>query len=163
MPKINLIKRSTITIDEFRSWLVQLIQDKKGALPDLNDWKLIKEQLDKVGKRSTDNDQTGYSILQNDDDEPGRCIGFEPYDMQFTLDLLERLCITDDFKYTTEDLNSYNDGLINQFYDEYVREVKPTEWEADGVLACAVRETYKEYQYGETKTDTTDDAPIYSS
>lgn len=145
MPKINLIKRSTVTIDEFRSWLHQLIQDKKGALPDLDDWKLIKEHLDKVGKRVVQDDTTGYSICQGEDDYPE----FEPYDMQFTLDLLDRLCIDTDIKYDT----NYKDGLINEFYDEYVRDIKTTEWEVDEMLACTIRETHKEYENGETKTE----------
>lgn len=50
MTKINLANRTGITIDEFKTWLNNLIIDKKGALPDLADWKDIKEMLDKVGK-----------------------------------------------------------------------------------------------------------------
>lgn len=38
----------TITIAEFKSWLAGLIQGKRGALPDMEDWKLIKQMLDKV-------------------------------------------------------------------------------------------------------------------
>ena len=48
MTQINLLKRRKMTVDEFKTWLNQLITDKKGALPDLNDWKKIKETLDKV-------------------------------------------------------------------------------------------------------------------
>ncbi len=116
--KINLSK-DRITIDEFRTWLQQLIADKKGALPDLNDWKLIKEQLDKVASRPSDSNGPGYSIL--DDDDEYDCTGFdpEPYDFQFTIDLLSELC------QEAEDM--YNevygrDGLHNQFYDEYIKD-----------------------------------------
>ena len=38
----------TITFNEFRLWLTGLIQGKKGALPDIDDWKEIKKQLDRV-------------------------------------------------------------------------------------------------------------------
>lgn len=37
-----------ISIDEFRSFLTGLIIGKGGALPDLNDWKIIKKMLDRV-------------------------------------------------------------------------------------------------------------------
>lgn len=37
-----------MTFSEFKKWLTQLVIDKKGALPDLNDWKVIKEKLDSV-------------------------------------------------------------------------------------------------------------------
>lgn len=136
MPKINLIKRQTITIDEFRSWLHQLIQDKKGALPDLNDWKVIKNQLDKVDKRST-SDETGYSIIQNDDDEyPFACGGAEPYEMQLTLDLLDQLHIERESEYDPGAL--IRDGVFNDYYHEYLENIKTT---------------YKEYDDGETKTE----------
>lgn len=48
MVKINLLKHQGLSFEGFKSWLNQLIADKKGALPDLNDWKLIKEKLEKV-------------------------------------------------------------------------------------------------------------------
>lgn len=41
-------KDKTITFSEFKSWLTGLIVAKKGALPDLEDWKEIKNQLDNV-------------------------------------------------------------------------------------------------------------------
>ena len=37
-----------MTLTEFKLWLTQLIFDKQGALPDFNDWKVIKEKLDTV-------------------------------------------------------------------------------------------------------------------
>lgn len=40
--------KETITFDEFRAWLTGLIEGKRGALPDLDDWKKIKKMLDKV-------------------------------------------------------------------------------------------------------------------
>jgi hypothetical protein len=132
---IDLTKRESISIDEFRNWLHKLIQDKKGAIPDLNDWKLIKEQLDKVGKRTMD-DGSGYSILQSDDDEYAfACGGAEPYDMQFTIDLLDRLCDEAEQMYNVEN----RDGLHNQFYDEYAHS-------RGGIK-------YKEYDDGQTKTE----------
>lgn len=151
MPRINLIKRQTLSIDEFRSWLNQLIQDKKGALPDLNDWKLIKEQLDKVGKRTIVDDGTGYSLFNDDDGYAFACGGAEPFDMQYTLDLLDKLSIEEDFAYTSNVLA--RDGVFNDYYNEYVRDIKTTEWEANELLASAVREIYKEYENGETKTE----------
>ncbi len=43
-----MINKETISFLEFRAWLTGLIVGKKGALPDLEDWKQIKEMLDKV-------------------------------------------------------------------------------------------------------------------
>ncbi len=37
-----------ISLAEFKAWLAGLIRGKRGALPDLDDWKAIKETLDKV-------------------------------------------------------------------------------------------------------------------
>lgn len=50
-----------MTFDEFKAWLNKLVADKKGALPDLADWKKIKENLDNV--RPDVIDPSGYSIL----------------------------------------------------------------------------------------------------
>lgn len=136
--KINLIKRQTITIDEFRTWLYQMIQDKKGALPDLDDWKMIKEQLDKVGTRRIDDDGSGYSILQSDDDEYA-CVEFEPYDMQFTLDLLDRLCIEAESE----------DNQYAWHSHDYLRTWKEDEH---------AMKNYKEYNDGKTKTESASSA-----
>lgn len=43
-----MINKETITFNEFRAWLTGLIVGKRGELPDLEDWKQIKEMLDKV-------------------------------------------------------------------------------------------------------------------
>ena len=40
--------KEKITLSEFKAWLAGLILGKKGALPDLEDWKQIKVMLDKV-------------------------------------------------------------------------------------------------------------------
>lgn len=53
MIRINLLKHQGLSFEAFKAWLNQLITDKKGALPDLNDWKLIKEKLDKVSVSKT--------------------------------------------------------------------------------------------------------------
>lgn len=45
---MNIENQETITFDEFRSWLAGLIRGKNGALPDLEDWKVIKRMIDKV-------------------------------------------------------------------------------------------------------------------
>lgn len=37
-----------ISFDEFKRFMIELVQNKKGALPDLNDWKEIKKQMDRV-------------------------------------------------------------------------------------------------------------------
>jgi hypothetical protein len=37
-----------ITFKEFKAWLVGLIRGKRGAIPDLQDWKQIKKMMDKV-------------------------------------------------------------------------------------------------------------------
>ena len=44
----GLEEQESITYDEFRAWLTGLIRGKRGALPDLNDWKIIKTMMDKV-------------------------------------------------------------------------------------------------------------------
>lgn len=41
-------EKETITFLEFKAWLTGLVIGKKGALPDLEDWKKIKKELDKV-------------------------------------------------------------------------------------------------------------------
>lgn len=51
-----------MTLKEFKKWLNKLVVDKKGALPDLADWKQIKENLDKVKPEVIDT--SGYSILE---------------------------------------------------------------------------------------------------
>lgn len=45
---MNINEKKTITFDEFRAWLTGLIVGKRGALPDIDDWKMIKEMMDKV-------------------------------------------------------------------------------------------------------------------
>ena len=37
-----------LSLAEFKAWLAGLIRGKRGALPDLEDWKAIKDTLDKV-------------------------------------------------------------------------------------------------------------------
>lgn len=41
-------EKETISLNEFKAWLVGLIRGKKGALPDLDDWKQIKAMIDKI-------------------------------------------------------------------------------------------------------------------
>lgn len=41
-------KQEEISLAEFKAWLAGLIRGKRGALPDLEDWKAIKDTLDKV-------------------------------------------------------------------------------------------------------------------
>lgn len=43
-----MINKETITIKEFKAWLTGLVVGKGGALPDLDDWKMIKQMIDKV-------------------------------------------------------------------------------------------------------------------
>ena len=38
----------SITFDQFKAWMVGLIEGKRGALPDIHDWKRIKQMMDKV-------------------------------------------------------------------------------------------------------------------
>lgn len=40
--------KETITFKEFKHWITGLIQGKGGALPDLDDWEMIKKMMDKV-------------------------------------------------------------------------------------------------------------------
>lgn len=40
--------KNSITLNEFKAWLVGLIRGKNGDLPNLEDWKEIKTMLDKV-------------------------------------------------------------------------------------------------------------------
>ena len=44
----NIEKCEEITFNEFRAWMTGLIRGKRGALPDLEDWKQIKIMMDKV-------------------------------------------------------------------------------------------------------------------
>ena len=45
---MKIENRETITFYEFQMWLAGLIRGKQGAIPDLEDWRLIKKMLDKV-------------------------------------------------------------------------------------------------------------------
>lgn len=45
---MNVELKEDITFDEFKAWLTGLIRGKGGALPDLDDWRNIKEMIDKV-------------------------------------------------------------------------------------------------------------------
>lgn len=45
---IMVESKETITFAEFQAWLTGLIRGKAGALPDLDDWRMIKKMLDKV-------------------------------------------------------------------------------------------------------------------
>lgn len=137
------MKQSSISIDDFRIWINELIQDKKGALPDLNDWKLIKEQLDKVGTRSID-DGSGYSILPNNDKE--YMLDFEPYNVQFTFDLFDKLCKEAEIAYAIDQFDyEVRDGLYNHFHREYLQR-----WNGD---EHNMKNYNKEYENGQTKTD----------
>lgn len=40
--------KETITFHEYQAWMTGLIVGKRGALPDLADWKMIKKMMDKV-------------------------------------------------------------------------------------------------------------------
>jgi hypothetical protein len=55
MNKENSGKQS-ITFKEFKAWINGLIVGKRGALPDLEDWKKIREMMDKV-----DGDETEHT------------------------------------------------------------------------------------------------------
>ncbi len=52
----SIENKDDITFNEFRAWMTGLIRGKRGALPDLEDWKQIKIMMDKVeeGKKSQD-------------------------------------------------------------------------------------------------------------
>ncbi len=52
----SIENKDDITFNEFRAWMTGLIRGKRGALPDLEDWKQIKIMMDKVeeGKKYQD-------------------------------------------------------------------------------------------------------------
>lgn len=64
-------EQETITFNEFKTWLLGLIQGKNGALPDLDDWKEIKLMLDKVHVPEAEEkqDYSGDSEIGTDIDE----------------------------------------------------------------------------------------------
>lgn len=94
MKKINLLNRKgkkAMTLAEFKTWLNNLVVSKKGALPDLTDWKNIKETLDKVRAEPIQNDLdlSGYPIPVHDYDntvEPIE-ISYLGYDMNLLEDI----------------------------------------------------------------------------
>lgn len=43
-----MLNQDSITFEQFKTWLTQLIVEKKGQVPDVNDWKQIKQMMDKV-------------------------------------------------------------------------------------------------------------------
>jgi len=46
-----MIDKETISFQEFRAWLTGLIVGRRGALPDLDDWRQIKVMIDKVEEK----------------------------------------------------------------------------------------------------------------
>ena len=48
MTNKNIEEQENVTFDEFRAWLSGLIVGKRGALPDVDDWRKIKNMLDRV-------------------------------------------------------------------------------------------------------------------
>ena len=44
--------KESISVSEFKAWLVGLIRGKSGQLPNIEDWKEIKKMLDKVEEKS---------------------------------------------------------------------------------------------------------------
>ncbi len=45
---MSIETQTTITYAEFKAWMEGMIRGKRGALPDLEDWKNIKMMMDKV-------------------------------------------------------------------------------------------------------------------
>lgn len=66
------MNKETITFGEFRSWLTGLILGKRGALPDLDDWKEIKKMMDKVEEKGVE-----YVPLPYKEPNPG----IQPFDV----------------------------------------------------------------------------------
>lgn len=42
------MSKEKITVAEFKAWLEGLVFGKRGALPDLEDWKMIKQMVDRI-------------------------------------------------------------------------------------------------------------------
>jgi hypothetical protein len=53
-----------ISLAEFKAWLAGLIRGKRGALPDLDDWKAIKETLDKIVPDTVDAPWTPPTVVR---------------------------------------------------------------------------------------------------
>jgi hypothetical protein len=108
MKKINLLNHQGLSFEGFKTWLNQLILDKKGALPDLNDWKEIKANLDRVSVPKEDKQNLSpkpkvwvdYTNIKKSDDRPyipwmssiedEMCATIDD-DMDMHMDLLEEL------------------------------------------------------------------------
>ena len=45
---MNIENKEKITFSEFQAWLTGLIRGKNGAIPDLDDWRMIKTMMDRV-------------------------------------------------------------------------------------------------------------------
>ena len=56
--------QDTLTVKEFKAWLVGMIRGKRGAIPDLDDWKQIKKMLDKV-------EESKETIIYKEVEKPG--------------------------------------------------------------------------------------------
>lgn len=77
--KSNIEDKEVITFDEFRAWLAGLIRGKRGALPDLEDWKMIKMMIDKVEvEKEVVNVPQPYPV-PNPIEPPYRPEPFQPY------------------------------------------------------------------------------------
>ena len=135
MTRINLLKRKkggAMTLDEFKTWLNKLIADKKGALPDLSDWKQIKENLDKVKTTVQDDyDGSGYSILPHIDEEDTLSYRYEytGYDMNMYKDL-ESLLDQQSKVQSFDNINVTYNGVNVTVENKY--ETKKTESELNG-------------------------------
>lgn len=66
--------KEEITLNEFKAWLVGLIRGKNGKLPDFEDWKLIKEMLDKIVP-----EQSVVTIKEDKDSDPFGPWKTDPY------------------------------------------------------------------------------------
>lgn len=64
--------QETITLNEFKAWLVGLIRGKNGALPDLDDWNVIKNMIDKIVPETTivKEKEVVYPSLPYEQDKP---------------------------------------------------------------------------------------------
>lgn len=53
-----------MTFSEFKKQVNELVRSKKGALPDMNDWKRIKQMMDEVEETTTLSNMS-YTISNN--------------------------------------------------------------------------------------------------
>jgi len=127
-------EKETITLEEYKAWLVGLIRGKKGMLPDLEDWKQIKKMLDKIApEKETIYVEKGPSNPPTPEPFPSPYIPYEPYHPPYgpgwtPKDFIWTSDGTDNTQMTISGLSSSSNAVITDQYDDKQLELIFEDW-----------------------------------